>query len=389
MKKKLFFCLTFIFYNFIIFSLPLLRAETDFYFVSSSVNFMELDNEELLEKTNILNKYNLINNVDLKDLMDRYKYHLVFEESEDRMEFLILFELKEQNLPNYIRNNTKFNWKRISKDRNVAFDTNRNYVYSFNQDFLIISNSIPLFFNREKIKYYKDYVDLLNIENIKKLLDLDEDDYKYAYLNVPLKEITYVFDEKLVIKSINFESVDLSFENQDEDLIETLINKDSLELVYKEQDKVFSYLMHKIFPSFEFLNLTDSSNLKNTYAVIGKDFIYGISDFTEEDDPIAKLRDIVSNFVFFTDYKLSLGKDDEIYYIELPLIYKKLYIKKINNSNKLIFSNNLYLVKNIEESPKLNLIIKNNKKYYIDFEEGTKIEKFNTENIKTKIKERI
>lgn len=71
------------------------------------------------------------------------------------------------------------------------------------------------------------------------------------------------------------------------------------------------------------------------------------------------------------------------------MIYEKVYIKNLNYSNKLIFSNNLSLIKNIENLPKLDLVISNNKKYYIDFEKNIKIQEYNEADINIKIKERI
>jgi|GEM_PF-3683325 len=389
MKKKILFLLAFVFYSFIIFSKPLLRAESEYYFVSDNINFIKLEDENLLEKINLIKNYNMINDVNLEELMDSYKYHLVFEEIDGRSDFLILFELDTRPLPRFISNNTKFNWKKLYKDRDVAFDAKANYIYSFNKDYLIISNSMNLFFKREEISYYKDYTDLLNLEDLIKLFSLDESIYNYAYLNIKEKEINFVFDDKLVTKSINFANIDLSFENKEENLIEALVSKDSLEFIYKEQNQIFSYLLSKILPDFEFLELEDDNKLENTYAVIGKDFVYGISEFENQEEAINAFRDIVSSFVFFTDYKLSLGRDEDIFYIELPLIYEKVYIKNLNYSNKLIFSNNLSLIKNIENLPKLDLVISNNKKYYIDFEKNIKIQEYNEADINIKIKERI
>lgn len=389
MKKNLLFLLAFIFYSCISFSKPLLRAESEFYFVSDNVNFINLKDKNLLDKINLIKKYNMLNNVNLEELMSTYKYHLVFEEINGRSEFLILFELDTRPLARFISNNTKFNWKKIYKDRDVAFDAKENYIYSFNKEFLIISNSVSLFFKREEISYYKNYTDLLNLDDLIKLFSLDEPNYNYAYINIKDKEINYIFDDKSIIKSINFENVDLSFENKEENLIETLVSENSLEFIYKEQNKIFSYLLHKIFPDFEFLELEDKDILKNTYGVIGEDFVYGISEFENQEKAINTFRDIVSSFVFFTDYKLSLGRDEDIFYIELPLIYEKLYIKNLNNSNKLIFSNSLPLIKSIENLPKLDLVISNNKKYYINFEQNIKIQEYNEENINIKIKERI
>lgn len=49
-------------------------------------------------------------------------------------------------------------------------------------------------------------------------------------------------------------------------------------------------MLSKILPDFEFLELEDDNKLENTYAVIGKDFVYGISEFENQEEAINDLE---------------------------------------------------------------------------------------------------
>ncbi len=361
------------------------RSESDFYLSSKGINFLEVEDEKLDLAKDIINTYNGIYNIDFIGLMNSYHYKIVSEnlDSEGRR-FLIVFDLDGKKPPKWISKNDNFVWSKLYKDTDIALNVQGNFVYSFDDNQLVISNSINLFFLNEELKYYQDEVTLEESSIFKKLFK--EEDYQFAYM-INSNYAKFQGEDFEKTKKI----LDIDFVDTYEYEINTkdYILSDATKLTYKNDLGSIGADLEVLLPQFGKANVTSTNGIRDSYSISGENYVYIIINSLDTNLAKETLVDTIEEFVFIKKRDLSLYTDENGFsYVELPPIYKKIYITNLEE-DKLVLTDNIKIIDrlNRNDTKREKLILNNKENLDIDFEQKTKKREYYDGNIFITVKE--
>lgn len=361
------------------------REESNFYLDSKGINILEVEDKGLEEIKKTLTEYNGIYNIQLSQLMSMYEYELITEDKiYEGSKFLIRFHLNQKELPSFIVDNNNFLWEKLYEDTVIALNISDNYTYAFNKEELIVSNSINLLFETEELKFF---------ENPKRLGDRDEykryfteDNYSYAYMT-GYKKANFSYEDKYVTKELRQERVITQglYNLETEGVIlaeaKSIRYEANLEGVQKE--------IEDILPAFEPKDLPALKGVRDIIKVEGTGYDYLVVKAADIDLARESIVDAIKKYVFLKDRELPVVEEEGRTYIELPLIYKKIYMD-IYGEDTIIFTVGKDVLEKLVTGEKLQgLVIENDKNLTLDFEKGFKELEYYDENMFIKVKERI
>lgn len=361
------------------------RNQSDFYLSSKGVNLLEVEDENLALAKDIINEYNGIYNIDLINLMETYDYKIVSETLDfEGRRFLIAFDLDGKKPPKWISKNDNFLWSKLYEDTDIALNIKGNFVYSFDKNQLIISNSINLFFLNEELKYYQDEVTFENSEVFNRLFANEDYDFAYMINN----NYARFYGEKYE-KTKKILDVDLADTNEYKINTDGYILSDATKIIYRNDLGSISSDLEVLLPSFGKANITSTSGIRDSFSVSGDDYVYIVVNTLDIDLAKSTLVDAIEEFVFIKKRDLALTTDETgLTYVELPLIYKKIYLINLDNE-KVLVTDNLKVIDRIKsgDTRENSIVLENNQNLVVDYEKEIKEIEYYDQNIFITVKE--
>lgn len=121
--------------------------EADFYFASQARSLYDINGENVIKLRSVFDSYKEFKGINFDILMRTYPYKLIVRDKvEGDFDFLVQFDTKGGNLPEFITRNLNFYWDKMYKNTNVAFDIKSDFVFAFDDKKLVIAKGINLFF---------------------------------------------------------------------------------------------------------------------------------------------------------------------------------------------------------------------------------------------------
>lgn len=367
------------------------KSDSDFYFISENKSIYEISDESFSEVNRVLESYRNYKGINLDFLMKNNKYALVLEKNNEGFyEFLIKFDIKDKKLPDFISRNMNFYWDKMYKEQNIAFDLEDDFLFAFDKETLIIANSIELFFETEKASYFRDSKSLYESYDYRNIFQ--NENYVWASYNIQDNE-AYFFEPGRKKEKI------ASSLAEDEKTVEYSLNKyiyfdDSDKLIYTRDSNAFDSFVENILPEFGSYEGSKLNSVGQSYFVGALDYSYAILDVVVKEKAMDSLVEAIKKQVFYNDYPLELIELEEgIFYVEFPLIYKKVYFSYYENyeGNLIIsVSDNLEKLKGIKNSGLAKEIYEEeNKNLKIDFIKKIKTTEYHDRGFDIKETERM
>ncbi len=361
------------------------RSQSDFYLSSKGVNLLEVEDENLALAKDIIKDYNGLYDIDLINLMNTYDYKIVSEKLDfEGRRFLISFDLDGKKVPKWISKNDNFIWSKLYEDTDIALNIQGNFVYSFDKNQLIISNSINLFFLNEELKYYQDEVTLEESDSFKDLFENEE--YNFAYMTNNNFAKFYGKNYEKTKKILDVDFVD-TYEYE----IDTTnyVLSDATKLTYKNDLGSISSDLEVLLPSFGKNDISSTNGIQDSFSISGNGYVYIVVNTFDEYLAKETLVDAIEEFVFIKKRDLELVNDENGFsYVQLPLIYKKIYITNLDQG-KLLVTDNLSIIERINSGDikDKKIILNNNQNLIVDYEQKIKELEYYDQNIFITVKE--
>ncbi len=361
------------------------RSQSDFYLSSKGVNLLEVEDENLALAKDIIKDYNGLYDIDLINLMNTYDYKIVSEKLDfEGRRFLISFDLDGKKVPKWISKNDNFIWSKLYEDTDIALNIQGNFVYSFDKNQLIISNSINLFFLNEELKYYQDEVTLEESDSFKDLFENEE--YNFAYMTNNNFAKFYGKNYEKTKKILDVDFVD-TYEYE----IDTTnyVLSDATKLTYKNDLGSISSDLEVLLPSFGKNDISSTNGIQDSFSISGNGYVYIVVNTFDEYLAKETLVDAIEEFVFIKKRDLELVNDENGFsYVQLPLIYKKIYITNLDQG-KLLVTDNLSIIERINSGDikDKEIILNNNQNLIVDYEQKIKELEYYDQNIFITVKE--
>lgn len=178
-------------------------------------------------------------------------------------------------------------------------------------------------------------------------------------------------------------------------LKELMYFEDSKKLVYSLDFDSFNMFMDNILPNFGKAEFEVLAQVEHPYFVYGDEYAYVVFDVSDMEGGKNSLIDAIKHHLFYRDQFLEISDEtQDIFYVELPLIYKKIYFMYLKNdggASKIVVSDKENILRYMADR---NLLIniyeaEENKNTTIDFEKGLKIFEYNEKGYSIKETERM
>lgn len=366
--------------------------EADFYFASQARSLYDINGENVTKLRRVFDSYKEFKGINFDILMRTYPYKLIVRDKvEDDFDFLMQFDISGGNLPEFITRNLNFYWDKMYKNTNVAFDLKSNFVFAFDDKKLVIAKGINLFFENEQLTYMENPEYLENSSAYRNMFS--EEEFSSVFYDIKNETACFFLEKGEKIKSLMAEVVEDSEENANAK--ELMYFEDSKRLVYSLDFEAFNMFMNSILPNFGKAEFEALAQAEHPYFVYGDEYAYVVFDVLDMEGGKNSLIDAIKSHLFYRDQSLEISdKTQDIFYVELPLIYKKIYFMYLNDANgafKIVVSDKEDILRYMADR---NLLIniyeaEENKNTTIDFEKGLKIFEYNEKGYSIKETERM
>jgi hypothetical protein len=276
------------------------------------------------------------------------------------------------------------------KNTNIAFDLKSDFVFSFDDKKLIIAKGINLFFKNEQLAYMDNPEYLENTSSYQNMFL--EEEFESVLYDIKNEVSFFFFENKEKIKKIMTETFE---KDKDREIKNLVYFEDSKKIVYSLDFDAFNIFINRIFPEFGKAEFKVLVQVENPYLVYGNEYAYVVFDVFDKEGAKKSILDAIKNHIFYKDYPLEvLNETQDIFYIELPLIYKKIYFmyfEENGESSKIVISDNEDMLEKFSNKNILANVyeVEGNKKATIDFENGFRIFEYKEKGYSIKETERM
>ena len=366
--------------------------EADFYFASQARSLYDINGENVAELRRVFDSYREFKGINLDILMRTYPYKLIAKEKlEGDFDFIIHFDINGGQLPEFVTRNLNFYWDKMYKNTNVAFDLKSDFVFAFDDKKLVIAKGINLFFENEQLAYMEKPEYLENSTAYKNMFSQEE--FNSVFYDKINESACFFLEKGEKIKS--FVSEVEEEEQKGSVTKELMYFGDSKKLVYSLDFEAFNMFINSILPNFGKADFETLAQMEHPYFVYGDQYAYVVFDVLDLEDGRNSLIEAIKSQVFYKEQFLEISNEtQDIFYVELPLIYKKIYfmyLKDANGASKIVVSDKENILRYMADR---NLLIniyeaEESKNMTIDFEKGLKIFEYNEKGYSIKETERM
>lgn len=332
------------------FGADLFNEDTDVYFTSKEVNIYDLENSDLKELKEVLEKYKLFKGINIYEQLKNKEYSVVYEKNGLQKRFLILISLNDEtlNLPDSGFETEEMNGLSIKYTLGEE-----QYIFAYDKNQLIFSNDMTLFFltiepdsqdkkvlsskekfaemmSEEMSSAYKYYVETEEL--------IDDKYISLAKVHYELKSGGYIKKDYLLDGSTReYKNFDLT------DYIPELYSQIELGL----DSEIVKKDVSAIIPEFKLfdenkIDMYLKNNLELAAEVTVEDSKYTLLTLGDYKTTEEFIKQIFEEALFYNK-KLTLVEETGYKYFEIPLLFKKVYF--IEAGRFLLFTDNIDIVK--------------------------------------------
>lgn len=338
--------------------------QTDFYIVSKTKSLNDIKDENFEKYKKFLEKYDMYKGTSLTKVIENNEFAFAFSGKDENLKFAVISKIK---LSDYITSgfyeNINFEEENIQMASTYYITGAQEYIYSYIDGYLYASNNISLFFEiMNNLAYSKEN---LGTEHSFFVTMPKTDDFEYKYY---MKKDGNIKGSKYKAFSVEnkrneisiyyylpeFNDVDASKTYNFSDFIpETLYSiyyGSSLRIVQEQIQNEFKFIdsneieQIKITDQFQGMVANVVDNNKNQYLVINSD--------ANKEDILNKIKKIYESLLLYND-TIELANEEDLYWINLPLLEKKIYMGIIRE-NYIVITDDLEVYNNVKSGKYYN-----------------------------------